>query len=208
MTFYESPPPTDLLSAIQEAYLEFAWHESVGTVYDLNGEPDEAVTFEGFCSGAGAVRGLDEMRRMTNAILNATFYAAAFATSQSPGNGPHDFDFDSEIPALYVAADHLPREGLLNAIEATLDLTPWVGVEYGDVIYRPAAAVHDSLVLKRDLILSGPAAKRYAPADGLLLLPAVAAIAAWLVQQRRPVRFPSCELDVVVGKFLKRGQMA
>lgn len=208
MTFYEPSSPADLLSAVQEAYLEFAWHESVAGIYDLHGEPDDAVAFEGFCSGAGAVRGLDEMRRMTTAILNAVFYAASFAASKSPEHGPHDFDFDLEIPGLYVVADHLPRQALLYAIEATLDLTPWVGVEYGDVTYHPAAAIHGVLVLRRDLMLSDPVSRRYTPAEGLRLSPAVTAIAAWLVQQRRPVHFKSCELDVVAGKFLRRGQMA
>lgn len=208
MTFYGSPPPADLLSAVQEAYLEFAWHESVGVVYDLNGEPDEAVAFEAFCSGAGAVRGLDEMRRMTNAILNAAYYTAAFATSQSAEHGPHDFDFDREIPALYVSGNHLPRQTLIYAIEATLDLTPWVSVEYGKFNYSLAAAIHDVLVLQRDLVLSGPAPRRYALGEALLLRPAVTSIAAWLVQQRRPVRFKACELDAVAGQFLQRGQMA
>ena len=208
MTFYEPSSPADLLYAVQEAYLEFAWHESVASIYDLHGEPDEDNIFNAFCTGAGGVRGLDEIRRITTAILNAAFYVAAFATSKDAEHGPRDFDYDPEIPGLYVAADHLPRQALLYAIEATLDLTPWVGVEYGEFTYHPAAAIHDVLVLRRDLMLSGPVSRRYTPAEGLRLSPAVTTIAAWLVQQRRPVRFQSCELDVVAGKFLRRGQMA
>lgn len=205
---HESPPHADLLCAVHEAYLQFAWHESVCALYDLGGQPDEDVVFEGFCSGAGAVRGLDEMRRTTNALLNAAFYVAAFASSKNPAHGPRDFDFDLEIPALYVAADHMPRRPLLYAVEAALDLTPWARVQHGGFTYDPAGVVHAALLGRRDLLLPAPSLLRYSPLEGLLLQPAVTAIAAWFSQQRRPVRFEACELDAVAGGFIQRGQMA
>lgn len=205
MTYQSSP---DLLSAIQDTYSDFTWQESVCAYFDLIGEPDEDTVFDAFCTTRGGLRCLDEIRRTTNALLNATFYVASFATCKAAGHALGDFDFDAELPALYVPEHHLPKLCLLYAIEASLAMTPWVKVEHGTVSYDPAGHIHDTLVLKRDLMLSGPVSWRFSPEDLPYLYRPMATIAHWFSQQTEPVRFKACELDALAGGYLKRGQLA
>lgn len=205
MTF-QSPP--DLLSAIQDAYIDFTWQDSVCAYFDLIGEPDENMVFDAFCTTRGGLRCLDEIRRATNALLNATFYVASFATCSTAAHMPGDFDFDIELPALYVPEHHLPKPCLLYAIEASLEMTPWVKLEHGGVSYDPAGHIHDTLMLKRDLMLAGQVPWRFSQEDVPHLLQPITTVAHWFTQQIVPVRFEAHELDMLISRYLRRGQLA
>lgn len=209
MPAFDLPPPADLLAAVYDKYLQFSCHESVLALTDLIGEPDEAMLFHGFCTLGGGVRGLDYMRQISNAILNAAFYTASFATS-TRARVPLTFPFDPEIPALSVPIAGLTRTCVLYACEATLDLTPWVEVEHGQVRYHPTGAAKQAVADQRHRMLSVPvpALLRYAPAEATLLQPAVTAIAARLWQQSTPDRISTRELDALAGRYLNRGQLA
>lgn len=205
MTYQSSP---DLLSAIQDTYIDFTWQESVCAYFDLIGEPDEDTVFDAFCTIRGGLRCLDEIRRTTNALLNATFYVASFAISETAEHTLGDFDFDIELPALYIPEHYLAKPCLLYAIEASLEMTPWVKVEHGTVSYDPAGHIHDTLVLKRDLMLSGHVPWRFSLEDVPHLLQPIATVAHWFTQQVVPVRFEAHELDKLIGRYLRRGQLA
>lgn len=205
MTF-QSPP--DLLSAIQDTYIDFSWQESVCAYFDLIGEPDEDVVFDAFCTTRGGLRCLDEIRRTTNALLNATFYVASFATCKAAEYAVGDFDFDIDLPALYVPEHHLPKPCLLYAIESSLEMTPWIKLEHGGVSYDPAGHIRDTLILKRDLMLSGHVPWRFSLEDVPLLLQPIAIVAHWFTQQVVPVRFEARELDMLIGRYLRCGQLA
>lgn len=137
------------------------------------------------------------MRRTSNALLNAAFYVSTFVTSTRRTS----FNFDLEIPALYPDRQALPKSSLLYALEATLDLTPWLAVKSRKVCYDLTGSIRNRLILERDLMLSDAVVKRYSSADVALLLPAVVTLAHWFSQQTEPVRFEARQVDRLIGSY-------